>query len=186
MKDSQSFQKKQKKFIKKTVKPVVILSSKKDSLLPRIVFPKFKIPVAKKVEKNLALFLIPLILFLIFLLLNAINDYYTREIAKNQLAGFPMETKLSAYPFVNTVPLLALSAKSAIITDSDSQVILFSQNPGLRFSMASTTKIMTALTALEYYKKDSVLTVIGLHTEGSILRLPVGEQFYFEDLSTFI
>lgn len=174
MKDSQLSQKKQKKFIKKI--------TKEDSLLPKITFPKLKIPVAKNVEKNIALLLIPLILFLIFLLLNAINEYYTREIAKNQLVSFPVETKISSYPFVNTQPLLPLSAKAAIVTDSDSQVVLFSKNPQLRFSMASTTKIMTALVALEYYKMDSILTVSSVHTEGSVLHLQFGDQLYFEDL----
>jgi D-alanyl-D-alanine carboxypeptidase len=182
MKDSQSVQKKQKRFLKKTVKPVIVTTPAKDSLLPKFNFPKLKLRITKKTEKNLALLLIPLILFIIFLLLNAINDYYTREIAKNQLTGFPVETQLSAYPFVNTVPLVALSAKSAIITDSDSQVVLFSKNPGLRFSMASTTKIMTALTALEYYKLNSILTVSHTNVEGSVLRLQLGDQFYFEDL----
>jgi D-alanyl-D-alanine carboxypeptidase len=182
MKDSQSVQKKQKRFLKKTVKPVVLTTPAKDSLLPKFIFSKFKIPVAKNVEKNLALLLIPLILFIIFLLLNAINDYYARDITKNQLAGFPVETTLSSYPFVNTVPLISLSAKSAIITDSDSQVVLFSKNPQLRFSMASTTKIMTALTALEYYKMDSILTVTRANIEGSVLHLQLGDKFYFEDL----
>lgn len=182
MKDSQLSQKKQKKFIKKTVKSVILAPAAKDTLLPRISLPKFTIPVAKNVERNLALVLIPLILFLIFLLLNAINDYFTREITKNQLVGFPAETKISSYPFVNTLPLLPLSAKAAIVTESDSQVILFSKNPQLRFSMASTTKIMTALVALEYFKNDSVLTVQRSYTEGSSLRLVQGDQFYFEDL----
>ncbi len=182
MKDSQSVQKKQKKFIKKTVKPEGVTTAAKDSLFPKFVFPKLKIPVAKKVEKNLALLLIPLILFIIFLLLNAINDYYARDITKNQLVGFPQETTLSSYPFVNTVPLISLSAKSAIITDSDSQVVLFSKYPGLRFSMASTTKIMTALTALDYYKMNSTLTVLNTNVEGSVLHLQLGDQFYFEDL----
>src|SRR5205809_306526 len=74
------------------------------------------------------------------------------------------------------------AAKAAIIIDADSQVIIFSKNPNVRFSMASTTKIMTALVALDYYRKDSVLTVNVFNVEGSRLGMQYGERFYFEDL----
>lgn len=182
MKDSQSLKKKQKKFIKKTDKSVVSLPQKKSFIFPKVIFPKLKLPKVKNVEKNLALLLIPLTLFLVFLLLNAINDYYTREIAKNQLIRFPVETQLSPYPFVNTLPLIPLSAKAAIVMDASSKVTLFEKNSELRFSMASTTKIMTALTALDYYKDDSVLTIQNTHVEGTKLGLLPGSQFYFKDL----
>jgi D-alanyl-D-alanine carboxypeptidase len=48
--------------------------------------------------------------------------------------------------------------------------------------MASTTKIMTALTALDYYKDDSVLTIKSSNVEGAILGFQKGEKFYFENL----
>jgi len=48
--------------------------------------------------------------------------------------------------------------------------------------MASTTKIMTALTALQYFKKDSVITVKPGWVEGSQMGLQAGEQYYFGDL----
>jgi D-alanyl-D-alanine carboxypeptidase len=50
---------------------------------------------------------------------------------------------------VQQVATPQVSANAAIIVDAKSQVILFSKNPELRFSMASTTKIMTALTGLD-------------------------------------
>ena len=43
--------------------------------------------------------------------------------------------------------------------DADSKVVLYSKNPDLRFSTASTTKIMTALVALDYFKLSDILTV---------------------------
>lgn len=183
MKDSQNSKKKPKKFLTKTVKPVVPPIEKKP------FFPKFTKPRKLKLkdfERNLLLLLIPITLFFVFLSLHLFNERLTNEITKNQLDVFPSETEIHPYPFVRvtsgSMPLLDLSAKSAIITDRDSQVILFAKNPDLRFSMASTTKIMTALVALEYFKANSILTIQNTRVEGTTLGLTLGEQFYFEDL----
>jgi D-alanyl-D-alanine carboxypeptidase len=81
---------------------------------------------------------------------------------------------------VDFIPFI--SAKGAIIMDSDSNVILYSKNPDLRFSTASTTKIMTALIGLEHFKLSDVLTVKQATSEGSILGLFDGEQMTFENL----
>src|SRR5262249_17236541 len=56
------------------------------------------------------------------------------------------------------------------------------KNPQLRFSIASTTKIMTALVGLDYYKPDDILTVKTGGVPGSGLNLIPGEQFKFIDL----
>ena len=181
MKDSQFVKKKQRKFIKKTVKPVVVPQRKKISDI-KINLPEIKLPTLKHYEKDFALILIPLSLFLVFLILNFINESYTKEITANQLIAFSMDTQINPYPFAQEMPLLPLSAKSAIITDADSQVVIFSKNALLRFSMASTVKIMTALTALDYYKDASILTIKSSGVEGTTLGLQPGDQFYFKDL----
>src|SRR5262249_1753060 len=64
----------------------------------------------------------------------------------------------------------------------NSQVVIFSKNAELRFSMASTVKIMTALTALDYYHDTAILTIKNPHVDGSGLGLGIGDQFYFKDL----
>lgn len=66
--------------------------------------------------------------------------------------------------------------------DADSQVVLYSKNPDLRFSTASTTKIMTALTALQQFKLNDILTVKDASSEGVVLGLKTGEQITFENL----
>jgi len=181
MKDSQLPKKKQRKFIKKTVKSGYPLQEKQTPeskfVLPEITFPRLK-----QYEKDIAMLLVPLTFFLVFLVLNFVNDTYTKEIAANQLVAFPMDTQINPYPIAAEMPLLPLSAKSAIIIDADSQVIIFSKNALLRFSMASTVKIMTALTALDYYKDNSVLTIQSSGVEGTVLGLQYGDQFYFKDL----
>lgn len=75
-----------------------------------------------------------------------------------------------------------ISAQSAVVMDNDSKVILFSKNPNLRFSMASTTKLMTALVGLDYYHLDDKLMVKDGNVEGSVVGLASGEVLTFEDL----
>jgi serine-type D-Ala-D-Ala carboxypeptidase (penicillin-binding protein 5/6) len=48
--------------------------------------------------------------------------------------------------------------------------------------MASTTKIMTALVALNYYKPEDILTIKTAYVPGSGLNFTPGEQFHFMDL----
>ncbi len=66
--------------------------------------------------------------------------------------------------------------------EADSQIALYSKNSELRFSTASTAKIMTALVALEYYQDKSVLTINNPIVQGSYLGFQKGEKFYFKDL----
>lgn len=105
---------------------------------------------------------------------------------KIQLQANKLSTSLSAnmapFPVLNNTTPPILSAKAAIVMDSDSQTILFEKNSNLRFSTASTAKIMTALVALEYYQPDSILTIRAYRIEGSGLNLQKGDRFYFRDL----
>jgi len=97
----------------------------------------------------------------------------------NKTANF----SLSSYPFkLNKENLREITAQAAIVMDDDSKVILFAKNENLRFSMASTTKIMTALTALDYYKLNDILTIKTSNVEGSLVGFKTGENFFFQDL----
>ena len=157
MKDSQSFQKKKKLFKKKANKPASLSTPVKQEAK------------SKKLPRDLALLLIPLTLFLIFITLYVINDRLEKDIARQQLVSFPIQTQIHPYPIVEDVQLLPLSAESALIVDRDSQVVLFAKNPQLRFSMASTVKIMTALTALEHYSMNDIFSIKTIQTDGSVL-----------------
>lgn len=53
----------------------------------------------------------------------------------------------------------SLSAESAVLIDADSGSVLFAENENARLPMASTTKIMTALIALESGDVDRSVTV---------------------------
>lgn len=136
----------------------------------------------KKNESDFQLVLFPLILLMVLITLNVVNSQMFTTLAQEEFHASSVNTKLNPYPFVQQVAMPKLSANAAIIVDADSQVILFSKNPELRFSMASTTKIMTALTGLDHFKLDDVLTVKSAGVEGSGLGLVQGDQFTFKDL----
>lgn len=79
---------------------------------------------------------------------------------------------------------IRLSAKSAILYDPYSQSFLYSKNADARLPMASTTKIMTALIAIENSQLETLVNISdkAIGTEGSSLYLKHGESMTMEDL----
>lgn len=94
----------------------------------------------------------------------------------------PLIFKSQKYPEIKNLYDVAISAQGGVILDKASGVVLFEKNPNLRFSPASTTKIMTALVALDHFQKNDVLTVYQPNVEGSVLGFSPGEKFTFESL----
>lgn len=206
MKDSQLLKKKTKKFKKGKQNNTPDLppsaSSVKVITDSKSFFDKFKLPplsipklpmvstmqrrkinlYIERYESDFQLILFPLILLIVLITLNVINTRMYNSLASQELPYSHLDTRLNPYPFVQAVTNPVLSAKAAIIVDRNSQVILFAKNPELRFSMASTTKIMTALTGLDYYKLDDILTIKKSAVEGSGLGFAPGEKFKFIDL----
>lgn len=75
------------------------------------------------------------------------------------------------------------SAQAVLAQDLTTGQILFQKNIHQRLSPASTTKIMTALVALDYYKSADILTVKPESlVEGSTMGLKLGEQLSFRSL----
>lgn len=102
----------------------------------------------------------------------------------NETLGFKdlLPTPLP-YPVKNgSLEFPELSAKSVVILDIGSSVLLYQKDPDLRLLPASTTKIMTALVALESYSLGEVLTVGDSKTEGNKIKLIAGEQITVENL----
>ncbi len=79
---------------------------------------------------------------------------------------------------------LALSAQCAILIDANTGRVLFSHNAEKKAGMASTTKIVTALCALENGKLDSVAKIspTAYGVEGSSMYLALNEELSLEDL----
>ena len=120
------------------------------------------------------------IFYTILAFIGIVLKQYNKEYSTNSLF---VDFKPSDYPF-KTKSLLPpdISANAAIVMDNDSKVVLFEKNKNLLFSLASTTKIMTALVALDYYKNNDVLTIESSGLGGINLGFEKGEKILFKDL----
>lgn len=78
----------------------------------------------------------------------------------------------------------SISAESAILIDSKTGRIMYSLNPDVKRPMASTTKIMTALLAIEHGDLDSIVKVKdnAVGVEGSSIYLEKNEEILLKDL----
>lgn len=85
---------------------------------------------------------------------------------------------------VNTIEFPAATAKSILIADLNSSEILYAYNDMLKFAPASTTKLMTALVALDLFKPDEKVTVPEACTlvEGQKTGLPALSKYTARDL----
>lgn len=83
-----------------------------------------------------------------------------------------------------TAEAVGTSAVSAILVDADSGRVLYQQNADKKMLIASTTKIMTALVAIQEGTLSDVVTVSShaAGTEGSSMYLREGEQLTLETL----
>lgn len=151
----------------------------------------------KEVKKKIRIsyFFVLVALFVLLLTLLFIDSNLKDQLSQKQirLPSFPLPTP-ALYPQIKNVlgidfqdvskkdEVLDLSAEAVLVMDDDSKVVLFAKNPNLRFSMASTTKIMTALTALDHYQLDEILTVQEDNIEGVAVGFKKGERVSFENL----
>lgn len=111
---------------------------------------------------------------------------YARITSNGQVAKIlPFTTPAPApYP-VNTTgiyPGFEITAEGIVVYDPDSATTMYGRNTEVLLSPASTTKIMTALVALEYYDLDDVVTVATVANTGATMGLVPGEQITVENL----
>ena len=90
--------------------------------------------------------------------------------------------RASAEPLSPTVP--TVSAESAVLVEVSTGEVVFAKNGDLRLPMASTTKIMTALTALTIASPtDRIVTdAAAVGVEGSSIYLSAGEELTLEQM----
>lgn len=92
-------------------------------------------------------------------------------------------SQLPATVSAETQFLNSLSSKSIYIEDVDSGTILYEKNSERILLPASTTKLMTALVALDVFKPEQVITAVSLTTiEGTKPVFPEGMQITVESL----
>lgn len=152
--------------------------------------------------KGLAFLLLPLALCIVLT-----GTLILEEVERNKIASVlpqdnPFEiSKIAKYPFLRTVlgktgvvpiasessritnlPVDDLSAEAVIVMDNDSKVVLFEKNADIRFPLASTTKLVTTLTALDLFDLQDTITIKEDKSEGAIVGFEKGQQFTLEDL----
>ena len=76
-----------------------------------------------------------------------------------------------------------LSAQSAVLINAQTKEIIFEKNAYAKRSMASTTKIMTALLAVESGRFNEIVTVGDITSEGSSIGLKKGNKLTLEALT---
>ncbi len=84
-----------------------------------------------------------------------------------------------------------VAAKGAILYEVTTDTVLLEHNADMKLYPASTTKLLTALVALEYGNPEDVVTVTneaidGLYEQGSASYLLNGEQIAFMDLMRYL
>jgi D-alanyl-D-alanine carboxypeptidase (penicillin-binding protein 5/6) len=79
-------------------------------------------------------------------------------------------------------PAPQLTAESILVIDLDSRAIIFQKNPDFKLAPASTTKMMTALVALDFYHPRQILTIDQPFKVGRLMSLVPGEQIALENL----
>lgn len=91
---------------------------------------------------------------------------------------------IPAFGFTD-VKAMGTSAEAHILIDADTGVILSENNKDKKLKMASTTKIMTSLIALEYAaKSNKVVTFTDkMQAEGSSMYLEAGDRLRLTDLA---
>ncbi|MBS4173326.1 D-alanyl-D-alanine carboxypeptidase family protein [Bacillus sp. FJAT-49736] len=91
---------------------------------------------------------------------------------------------LTVFPPHISAAKKAVSARSAILMDQDSGRILFEKNANEVSRIASITKIMTAILAIESGKLNKTVTISdrAVRTEGSSIYLKPGDKMKLEDL----
>src|ERR1035437_1580355 len=113
--------------------------------------------ILNKIKIQVHFLFIPLFLTLVLLVLMLISTTLKIWNQTNQISPPPFKISQEAkMPMIKTDFVPEISATGAIIMDADSKVVLYSKNPDLRSSTASTIKIMTALTALDSFRLSDV------------------------------
>jgi len=125
-------------------------------------------------------------LFFLFLLLPGENFYQVLSFdsKKPLFCEAPIPHFLpSDYPvFIGGGPPPVLTAEAVVVIDIESGVVLYSMGGNSRLKPASTTKIITALVALDSYSLDEVLLVKRLPGGGAMMGLAIGDKVSVENL----
>lgn len=115
------------------------------------------------------------------------NSFYTKLFSFEKDVFVPSESRtqefaVEAVPYVMNAPEPFVSADGVYVIDLETATPLYQKNSHKRLFPASTTKVITALTAMDYFDFDDVLEVTRVEEEGQSMDLVPGERITFENL----
>ncbi len=120
-----------------------------------------------------------------FALIPGQNAYFAKKLELKVYRPWPFVVPTPApYPVnqTNYYPGIEITATGVVVLDVDSGVYLYKRNEDELLSPASTTKILTALVALDSYDIDEVVTVKTIANDGQVMGLVPGERITVENL----
>ena len=132
-----------------------------------------------KFVKSRLLILLSLSLILITSIIFSFNKR-TQIIYKTKAKESFEVSNLPILKSTDNVPVL--SAQSVYAIDLDSAVVLYEKNPDLKLFPASTTKMVTALVAMEVYSLDQVVNTGTFSVVGQKMGLVWNENITIENL----
>lgn len=119
----------------------------------------------------------PWVLFLVALLTFVLVRFFLISLDKK------LDFTAKQMPIVDgAIPQPEITARSAIVVDLDSGAVVFQKDPYLRLNPASITKMITAITALETFPVDEVVTVNKEYPVGKNMGLKAGERITIKNL----
>lgn len=145
----------------------------------------FHYPTKKPSLWNLNVVFLVLIIPVIFIviLLTSPKEIVTKPPIPTPIPTMPIPTP-APYP-INTTGVFPgdeVTARGVVAIDVDSHVFLYKRNETMLLSPASTTKLLTALVALDVYKLDDVATIASVSATGQVMGLVPGEKITVENL----
>lgn len=136
--------------------------------------------------KNKLFLLNSIIIGALFFFVPGQNFYQTLEIIQQKPV---VRSWIESYPAIYDYPenisgraAPVTSARSVLVVDSFSNAVLYELNPNERLRPASTTKLMTALVALDKYKTNDFLLTDNIEEGGSKMGLTKGDEVGVEEI----
>ncbi len=105
---------------------------------------------------------------------------YNREVFINK--DIKSQIKINPIPFLRSTYYPEVSAEGIYVVDLPSFTPVLKRNEHYSFFPASTTKVITALVAMDVYKPDDIITVKRVLTEGQVMGLVADEKITLENL----
>jgi len=122
---------------------------------------------------------LPGIIFIISFLFLIGNTVFADDLLEDEPVKYIFSNNSAS---AATVPVI--NATAAIVMDMESGRILYSKNATSRRSIASTTKIMTSILAIENGRLDDIVTVSkrAASIGGSVIDLQIGQKYTLNEL----